>query len=320
MKKKFFSIVSFTLFYSVILFGGEAYHGANFIKNRVGARSIALGISYVGFIDGPYSLFYNPAGLLNYDSIISFGGGYDEYQNIESSGVLSLISEDFGIAFGFLYKNYDDIFKYDSSGTRVSPIKNDNILGVFGFAASLTDFSSLGLNFKFGYRTIDDIKYMVLASNFGLMANVLFFQISFGIDNIGVNYENDYKTYNFVNPDFYLGISYIDTNQENEKVFGVGFGIKRGVDLPNEETRIGFGSFIRLFSAAPELIAVLEKKDKVTVPNSFYLNIGIEKYHGINFSVGFSLILWGFQTDYALTFPTEDKKEFSHYVTLLFKF
>jgi len=309
----------FFLFFSFNLFAGDAYHGSNFIKQKVGARPISLGISYLSLVDGPYSLFYNPAGILNYDSSLSLGGGYDEYQNIELSGVFSIVKEDFGLGFGGAYKKYQDLKEYNSSGSEIGIVKNDNLIGLFGFSTYITNFSTLGLSFKLGYRTIDTYKYYVLTTNFGLTASILFFQVSFGLSDIGVNYEQDYKKYNFVNPDFYVGLSYINKNQENEKVFGVGVAIKRGIDLPNEDTHIGIGSFIRLFSSTPELFAVIEKEKKVTTPNSFYLNIGVENYHGINFSLGFSLILWGIQTDYAITFPTKDRKEFSHYVTISFK-
>jgi hypothetical protein len=294
---------------------GGAYHGSNFIKMKPGARANAIGLAYFGFSDDASTLFWNPAGLITLgNNYFQVNAAYPEYNTYEGSFGLIFSNGNYGFGFGGALSQYPGVEKYDVAGNRQGDVSNLQGFGIAGLSFFLTDFSTMGFSLKGGYRSIEGETVYVLAGDMGLMLQFLYFQFVLGVENMGYTRDNLNDSYQFVNPDFSFGISYTKTNNNQEDVFGVSLAVSRGIDLPQDETRLGIGTFIRIWNETTDIAGFVDRGKREV--NAFFINLGIENYHGISFSGGFSLHFFGIETNYALIFPSKSRRDFSHYVSM----
>lgn len=321
MQKKLF-LVFLLIFVGANLFAetGEAYHGANFLKIRPGARANSLGLAYLGFSDDTATVFWNPAGIVTLNGSSFMGGissnlGFDQ---LSAYAAWVLKGQSYGIGIGGFLTHYPFIAGYDSLGAETKDIFNIQGYGVLDFSFYLTDFSSMGIGVKGGYQRLGDKNLYVLGGNLGLMLQFLYFQFVLSLENMGISVKSEDQKTQYLNPDLSFGISYTKNTTEGDKSFGISFVASKGVDLPSDSAKLGVGSFICLWSESPQVEDFFnEKKGNY---NAFFINLGLESYHGIAFSGGFTLLLFNIKLDYALIFPTRSKEEFFHHASLEFQF
>ncbi|HCL55473.1 MAG TPA: hypothetical protein DHW82_00470 [Spirochaetia bacterium] len=324
IKKTFLLIglfFSFThaLSFSADAYEGDAYHGSNFINLKNGARSNALGIAYMGFLDDAGIIFWNPAAIVTLPyNTIRIGSGLVNYNTVSADFSLVAKQENFGWGVGASGFYYTGIKKYDASGNESANLFNMQGYGVLAFSFLLSDFSSIGFSFKTGYRNLEDHQYYVLAGNLGMMINILYFQLVFGLENMGYSLDNNDNKYQFIDPSLDFAFSYVKKDEQDNKIFGLSLAVNKGLDLPSDSAKIGLGAYIRMFGQSEEIEDYFEKKK--TESNSLYLNVGAESYHGANFSGGLTLLLWGLKLDYAIVFPKNHIRNFSHYASIEFRF
>lgn len=320
MKLKLFITVFFVFIFQLsFALTGEAYHGSDFIKNKPGARAKALGPAYLGFSDDASSLFYNPAGILLLPvSAMQFSLGYDNLENIQGGFATIVRMENYAFGIGAAGNYYEGIKTYDESGNEQDNLENYQGYATTGLAFYLTDFSQLGFSFKAGAQKIEERFTYVGAGSFGLIMRFYFLNFNFSVTDIGVSYQKEKDKIQFLDPDAGFALSYVKTNNDGEKMFGVALSFGRGLDLSEDDTTIGVASFIRLWSDSRDIEGFLE--GSLRENDAFFLNLGMKNYHGISFSGGVTLIIFGLKMDYAIVFPTDSKEEFSHYVSLEIQF
>ena len=100
-------------------FDNTGTSAANFLKIGVGGRAVGMGGAIVGDIDGPTSLFWNPAGIANASGV--------EFMVIQTDWILDLTHSYFAIVFPGgrighfgLSANYLDMGKMDRT-TEFAP-------------------------------------------------------------------------------------------------------------------------------------------------------------------------------------------------------
>ncbi len=316
--KKFMILILIIVVPALTFSEGNAYHGSNFIKFKNGARAKALGVAYLGFSDDSNVLFWNPAAsvTLNESNFMS-GIGVLEYDTFIGNAGFIISGSSFSIGAGALALKYTDIPKYDASGNESGNISNLQGYGLFNSSFLLTDFSSIGFTAKGGYMDIEDKKTYVGAASFGVMVEYIL-QFVLVIDDVGISWDEIEKETQHLNPDFNFSLSYVSKNNDDEKIFGVALTFNRGIDLPDEETKVGVGSFIRIWGADQDIEDFFESKKRLQ--DSIYFNVGFEYYHGSIFSAGITLNMFGIKTDYAIVFPSVTREEFSHYASVEFRF
>lgn len=321
IKKLFFLLMFFPLLCQVKGYSveGQAYHGSHYMKMQPGARANAIGPAYYGLSDDVYTLYYNPAGLVAVGESGFFGGAsWQSYENITADAGFIFSSKNYAVGLGAMGSYYSNLKKYDDSGNESGGINNAQGYGIVGLSFFLTDFSAMGFSAKAGYRKIEDATVYGLVGNMGLMLQFFYVQFTLGLNNLGASYDQLRKDSQFINPDFYFGVSYTKSNDQGEKVFGVSLALERAVDLPDDEMKFGIGTFIRLWNESSDIQGILETKKAES--NAFFFNLGIKDYYGVSFSSGFSLHLWGLKLDYALVFPNHYQEDFSHYGSVEIQF
>lgn len=321
MKKTLITLI-FLLFVALPLFAeeGEAYHGGNFFKIRPGARANALGLSYMGFSDDTAAVFWNPAGIVILDGNSFMGGVASNIGLDQMMGYAGWVikGKSYGMGMGGVLTHYPSFQGYDDSGVKTENIANIQGYGVLDFSFYLTDFSSMGVGIKGGYQRIDNRNLYLMGGNLGLMLQFLYFQFVLCLEDMGFSWQAEDQKYQYLNPEFSFGLSYTKTSNEGDRVFGVSLAASRGLDLPSDEARVGIGSFMRIWSESPQVEDFFNEKKRSQ--NAFFINLGLESYHGISFSGGFSILVFGVKLDYALVFPTRAREEFIHHASLELQF
>ena len=106
----------------VVSVSGEQYSDvASIFDLGMGARPLAMGGAFVGFVDDGNALFYNPAGLA-WTHGLSVLSSYESRLGTASYGNLSASLPHFG--FGVHYFDFGDVPETDEFG---------NVLGTFGY-------------------------------------------------------------------------------------------------------------------------------------------------------------------------------------------
>ncbi len=139
-------------------FDNAGTSAANFLKIGVGGRAVGMGGAIVGDIDGPTSLFWNPAGIANATGV--------EFMVNQTDWILDLTHSYFAIVFpggrighfGFSV-NYLDMGRmtrtteFEPDGTGTSFSASDVAIG-FAFAKHMNDRFNVGFQLKFVQESI----------------------------------------------------------------------------------------------------------------------------------------------------------------------
>ncbi|MEN8191188.1 MAG: PorV/PorQ family protein [Bacteroidota bacterium] len=162
---------------------------ANFMKIEVGARASALGGAFVSISNDLTSMYWNPAGLANYNSISAQIEHLQLYAGIvHNFGGLSIpLGSDLTIGLNAIYLTSGDIeitteSQWDGTG-QFYEVSNMS-LGV-SVAKKMTDRLLVGLNLKYLRESISRNSASSFAADFGLLLHTDIYGL-----NIGMNLSN----------------------------------------------------------------------------------------------------------------------------------
>ncbi len=159
-----------------------------FLRIDTSARVSSFSSAFVGLADDVYALESNPAGLgfivdkqVQASYLIWFEGVYLNHLSW-------VIPFGKGISIGASYKflSAEDTYR-DENGNETGNIKIDENATVLSFGFRLTDYLSIGGNYKFIYSKLDDLKANSDAFDIGMLFKDIIPKIKFGIaiQNLG---------------------------------------------------------------------------------------------------------------------------------------
>ncbi len=167
--KRYLLLTSVFLICSKIIFG-QGNSTYDFLRNDVGARSAALGGSFVTSSDDPNVIYYNPAGIATLTSPTLSFGYYRQILDI-NSGYLSFgtLIPNFGhVGAGIIYMNYGEFERTGEEGLKLGKFGAGEFAFTTGFADVLLEKMNYGFNFKFIYSSIAEVHSTAAALDFGL--------------------------------------------------------------------------------------------------------------------------------------------------------
>jgi len=181
------------LFFSVLIgqFDNSGTSAANFLKIGVGGRAASMGGAVVGSIDGPNSMFWNPAGIANAKGV--------EFSINQNNWILDLKHSYFAIIFpggrvghfGFSV-NYLDIGRmsrtteFEPEGTGTTFTASDVAIG-FTYAKHMSDRFNAGFQLKIVQESISFASASAIAIDAGSQYITRFsgLKIGMAITNFG---------------------------------------------------------------------------------------------------------------------------------------
>lgn len=149
--------------------------GANFLKIGMGARAIAMGEAYTAVSNDIYSIYWNPAGLVeledpevtfmynkHFQDIVQQIGGYAQPLYMWKKSKHSRIGRKIGaIGCFFNYVGIQDIQGYDADGISSGDVKTYDYAGIVSYARKIKvhnkkrNILSMGSNVKFITEKLD---------------------------------------------------------------------------------------------------------------------------------------------------------------------
>lgn len=162
-------MTSIFLFSSTIIFG-QGNSTYDFLRNDIGARSAALGGSFVTSTDDPNLIFYNPAGIATLISSQLSVGYYKHLLDINAGYVsFGTAIPNFGhIGAGIIYMNYGEFERTGEEGQNLGKFGAGEFAFTAGYADLLLEKLNYGFNAKFIYSSIAEVRSSAAALDFGL--------------------------------------------------------------------------------------------------------------------------------------------------------
>ena len=168
------------IFVFPVFSGSPGTSGALFLNYSPSARATAMANSYSSLTDDVFSVYYNPAGLVNLD-LIQLGLSYTKsFQDISNQYFAFGYPYRIGEVFGFSYHSLSngDIQGYDSMGAATSKIDTSNYALSFTYSRAFTKDEierpvlSAGANIKYISENLDDISAKTFAFDLGVLYTI----------------------------------------------------------------------------------------------------------------------------------------------------
>jgi hypothetical protein len=181
MIRKITSIVIGLIFISNMAWSGTpGTTSMNFLKIGVNVRAVGMGEAYTAVSDDLGSLYYNPAGLAQIDTIETQFMYNRWFQDINSQYLAGAIPyrvrtkagsmKNIGtFALGITRLGMDDIQGYDNMGGMTQKLQASDMAVSLGYGTRLTDNLMAGLNAKYLTETLADVNASAYASDIGLL-------------------------------------------------------------------------------------------------------------------------------------------------------
>jgi hypothetical protein len=153
---------------------GETNTTYAFLRTDVSSRAAGMAGSFVGVINDPTTIFYNPAGLSTLTNPMGSVGFFKHLLDI-NTGYLSYAQEIQGAGFvgaSVLYTDYGSFTKTDEGANDLGTFSAGDLAVIIGYSNLLDENLHYGINFKYIYSSIEDFSSSGLAGDFGILYTV----------------------------------------------------------------------------------------------------------------------------------------------------
>lgn len=130
----------------------------SFLKIDQAARPVGMGGAFTGVADDEASLFYNPAGLVQFDQTRYILGYHNYFLDMQTGmvGIIHSLDKDKAIGFYASYLNYGEFKETDNVGNQYGTFGGGDLLLAGTFAIRKNHRFSGGVTAKFIYEKIQD--------------------------------------------------------------------------------------------------------------------------------------------------------------------
>jgi len=161
--------------WTVSLCGEEVNSGSGtsafpFLKINLGGRPVSMGGAFTGLADDEAALYYNPAGIADFEYDRFILGYHDYFLDMQSGliGYIKSIDLDRSIAFHVDYLNYGDFIETNRAGDITGTFGGGDLLLAGSFAMQKTRKLSIGITAKFIYEKLQNFSATGLALDLGV--------------------------------------------------------------------------------------------------------------------------------------------------------
>ena len=142
----------------------------SFLKINEAARPVAMGGAFTGVADDEASLYYNPAGLVNFKNNRYILGYHNYVVDMQSGmvGVIHPLDEEKAVAFHASYLNYGDFKETDILGNETGTFSGGDLVLAGTFAMQRSYNLTVGVTGKFIYEKIQDYSATGVAVDLGV--------------------------------------------------------------------------------------------------------------------------------------------------------
>lgn len=163
---------------SFLFAGSPGSSGALFLNYSPSARASSMANSYSSITDDVFSIYYNPAGLVNLEKF-ELGASYTKsFEDLSNQYLSFAYPYKIGKVLGFSYHSFSDgdIQGYDAMGSPTSLIKTVNKALTFSYSKAFTKdeieraILNGGISLKYIFQTLDNVS----AQSFGLDIGVIY--------------------------------------------------------------------------------------------------------------------------------------------------
>lgn len=160
-----------------------------FLKINVGARAVGMGGAFTGLADDESALYYNPAGIVSFETD-RFIAGYHNYFVDMQSGFLGYVHkqhQDLALAGWISYLNYGNFTRTDQAGTILGDFGGGDLLLAVSAAVRRGPSISYGATVKFIFESVDEYSAVGIAADIGIRYSHLRDRLSLGlaVKNLG---------------------------------------------------------------------------------------------------------------------------------------
>ncbi|MBI4548749.1 MAG: type IX secretion system protein PorQ [Ignavibacteriae bacterium] len=183
----------------------------DFLRADVGARAAALGGSLVTLTDDPNVIFYNPAGLSTLSGRKVSVGFFKHLMDV-NAGYASFGTEIPQLGFvgaGVQYINYGEFDRTGEEGQNLGTFSAGELAITAGYGDQLQTGLSYGVNAKFIYSSIAEVRSTAVALDFGLQYTAVPNRMIVGTSllNLGTQLDPYVNTREHLPLDFKVGAS-----------------------------------------------------------------------------------------------------------------
>jgi hypothetical protein len=142
----------------------------SFLKINVGGRAVAMGGAFTGLADDETALYYNPAGMINFEESRFIAEYHSYFADLQSgfAGYIHPISEDKAYGLQVSYLNYGEFIQTDRAGNVEGTFGGGDVMVAGSFAFRRSYQFSVGATAKFIYEKIQDYSATGVAFDLGL--------------------------------------------------------------------------------------------------------------------------------------------------------
>jgi hypothetical protein len=143
----------------------------NFLRTDVSSRAAGMAGSFVGVINDPTTIFYNPAGLSTMTNPMGSIGFFKHLLDI-NTGYISYAQEIPGAGFvggSVLYTSYGSFTRTDEAANDLGTFSAGDLAVIAGYSNLLDENLHYGINIKYIYSSIEEYSSTGLAGDFGIL-------------------------------------------------------------------------------------------------------------------------------------------------------
>ncbi|NOY88937.1 MAG: PorV/PorQ family protein [FCB group bacterium] len=140
-----------------------------FLKINLGARAVAMGGAFTGLANDESAMYYNPAGITNFENKRFILGYHNYFVDIQNGfiGYISPLGFNKAIGVYASYLNYGDFTETDQFGNTMGTFSGGDLLLATTFAMKKGYYFSFGATAKFIYEKLQDFSATGLAMDIG---------------------------------------------------------------------------------------------------------------------------------------------------------
>jgi hypothetical protein len=269
----------------------------NFLRTDVSSRAAGMAGSFVGALNDPTTIFYNPAGLSTLTNPMGSIGFFKHLLDI-NTGYLSYGQEIPGAGFvggSVLYTNYGSFTRTDEAANDLGEFSAGDLAVIVGYSNLLDENLHYGINLKYIYSSIEQFSSSGMAGDFGILYNLPESRVTLAASILNVGKQ--ISQYGSIEEDLPLDI-----------VIG-GSVVPRGIPLLlhvsfhklNASTD-DFGERFRSFRIGGEFTLGPSFQLRFGYDNEKRIDLKIGSTAGLaGFSGGFGILVSDYRLDYAIS-------------------
>ncbi|MDH4070392.1 MAG: type IX secretion system protein PorQ [Ignavibacteria bacterium] len=276
---------------------GGANPAYNFLRSDISSRAAGMGGSFVGILDDPTSIFFNPAGLSTLSRPAGSVGFFKHLLDI-NTGYVAFTTPVEGAGFvgaSVLYTDYGSFDRTDEASNVLGEFSAGDLSFAVAYSNLLQEHLHFGITVKYIHAIIDQYTSSAFAADFGILYNIPDSRVTLGASvlNLGTQVTEFESTAEDLPLDIVIGGSVVPR--------GIPLLLHLSFHKLNAETE-NFADRFRSFRVGGEFTLSQALRLRFGYDNEKRTDLKIGNSAGLaGFSGGLGIVVSDYRIDYALS-------------------